>query len=155
VNVADSMSPGQQYTFSLQPSGIVAAVYRPSTTDLLTTMQDNPILGNVSVAISKASFFSFGNDILLVTFIYRGDGSDQVSDVFQSMLDDFSASSLSDLESLSFIAAIPGPKGIGTEETPGLPKLPDTSSLWAIALIGLLAVFLLSGGASVVRRVAA
>ncbi len=150
LSVTDFLIPNQVYTFSIQPSGVLAYAYRPSATDLLSAFQNNPLLGSVSVNVSPASWASVSPDIFLVTFTYMGDGQDQVSDIFQSMLDDLSSLSISSVESMSFVAAVTGTQGVGSETTPGVPQL-DSSSLWAVAVIVLLAVFVLSGGASATR----
>lgn len=159
IDLATFLTKGQQYTFSLQPSGAVSYVYRPSLADVTAAIDGLPGVDSLAVAVQPANFFSISGDQFNVTFDYSGDGSDTVASIEGAMLD-----ALSDLSTgFTFIAAYVGASGTPAD-TSGVSEtlhaavksvVPSTSSLWAIALIGLIVIFFLSGGATVLRRATA
>lgn len=156
AQLSDFMVKGQQYTFSFQPSGIVASVYRPSSDSVLSALQFDPLLSQVSVAVQPASFWSVDNDQFNITFIYAGAGDDQVSDMVSSILDDLS----NQTTSFNFVSAYTGATGAPADvaNTGGIDInsiIPSTSGIWAIAIIVLLGVFVVSGGPSVARSLSA
>jgi hypothetical protein len=158
LDISSFLQQGSQYTFSLTPSGLISNFYRPSSDDVLTALQGVPGLDALAVVVQPASFFSLGADQFNVTFVYSGDGSDTVASMAGQLIDALSGLSTS----FSFVSAYGGPAG-APADTSGLTQaanslsnvVPSTGSLWAIALIGLIVIFLLSGGAQIVRRAAA
>lgn len=166
IDLSAFLTKGQQYTFSLQPSGAVSYVYRPSLADVTAAIDGLPGVDSLAVAVQPASFFSISGDQFNVSFDYSGDGSDTVASMQGAMLD-----ALSDLATgFMFIAAYGG--GSGTPaDTSGISEdlqgaadalkntagslLPSTSAIWAIAILALVVVFFLSGGATVLKRATA
>jgi hypothetical protein len=154
---SDFMVRGSQYTFSFTPSGMVAAVYRPSVGDITGAINMDPLISGMSVSDIPASFWSLANDQIDITFTYAGDGTDQVSDMANALMDDLSNLSTN----FSFLGAYGGRAGTapdvtGIDTTLAATKkaaalLPSTTGLVAIAVIVLLGVFVLSGGAGATR----
>jgi hypothetical protein len=148
-----SLTMGTQYTLSMSVSGVVGVLANQSVDSITQQLEQ-------SAAVDLATGIQTNSPLLHpstynVTFTYSGDGTDSAIDVFSEF-----ANALNGFDKTwDFIAiasgAAPGTGGAGTVPPGTLPALPGASSLWAIALIVIVAVFFFSGGASLVRRVTA
>lgn len=158
IDLSIFLAKGQQYTFSFEPSGAVAVVYRPSLADVTAALQGLPGIDALAVAVQSASFFSLSGDQFNVTFNYAGDGSDTVASMQGAMLDQLNTLATS----FSFLAAYGGSSGTPADQA-GIAAnllsagslLPSTGSLWAYVVLALIVLFFMSGGVSVLRRVTA
>jgi len=117
-------------------------------TDVTSQTQTIPYLSGV---YAHSSSLLSGNEFD-VTFTYNGDGSDTMAYAVQSILD---ATSGFLGNNLNFLGAYVGDTGVEGNQPPPPNILPSSSSLWAIAVIGILVVFVLAGGPSVARRATA
>lgn len=166
LDISGFLAQGGLYTFTLTPAGIVSSVYRPSLDDVTAAIQGVPGVDSLAVTVQPANFFSISPDQFNLSFVYHGDGADTVASMAGQLIDALSGLATS----FSFVGAYGGPAG-APADTSGISEnlqaaadtvkqsvssvLPGTGSLWAIAVIGLIVVFLLSGGAQIVRRAAA
>jgi hypothetical protein len=146
------LSPGTQYTMTIECS-VLGALENQSGESITAQL-----IGSCNVDLASA--ISVTTPLLSpttynVTFIYTGDGTDSVADVFQEF-----ASALEDLITnwnyvQCTVGATPGAAGstLGGASTPCLPSLQTSSSfLWAVAAIGLILVFVISGGPELARQ---
>jgi len=156
LDLGTFLQPGAVYTFSFSPSAgsILDSAFSSDLSGLIGPLQYLSNMANVSV--KQASGFSFG---LTVTFTYTGDGSDVVASAVQWILDAWTSSQL--FGNYDYIGATGGSAPIATGGsdllTSGISSLVpgSSSSLWALAVIVLLIVFVFSGGAGVTRTLAA
>lgn len=143
-----ALTPGAQYTLTME-AGAATSV---SSVDAITQelVNSNAVDLATSIQTNKQLLSVLAYD---VTFTYTGDGTDSGLDVFN----EFHSVLSGWFSSWTFVAIAQGTTP-GTGSATGgldLTKLVSSSSLWAIAVIALIVVFLLSGGTSVIRRVAA
>jgi hypothetical protein len=155
IDVSTFLANGQQYTVSFAQSGWNPI--RAGVADVTSALQFIPNVKNLTVALKGGVFGLFANQYD-VTFVYTGDGSDVLANLVEPMTQ--ALDQLETLASFDFLGASTGAAGVAPNTTPGdspgLPGLiPSSSSLWAIVIVAVLIVFVMSGGASVLRRVAA
>lgn len=142
------MERGTQYTLSFSPS-----LWTYVSAGAFDVARMDSALQAVS-GISQASAWSpakFSGQVN-VTFTYVGDGADAVGNMAGNIIDAFSSFGTFDYIGASAGASAPG---VEKPSLPGLPSLPGASSLWAIAVIAALGLFVFSGGAAAARRVLA
>jgi hypothetical protein len=143
---------GRQYTLSMSVSGL--GILENQSVDSITQQLEQS--GQVDLATAIQTNSSLLHPLTYdVTFTYSGDGTDAAMDVFQ----EFTNALNGPISTWNFISVASGAAaGTGTagELPPGAASLlPGASSLWAIALIAIVAVFFFSGGSSLLRRVMA
>lgn len=162
LDMNTNMVHGRQYTFSFlsgvgiaaQIGGVIADA--PTLTAALQADMGGYI-SSISVKAASDLAQQFLSDTQLdVTFVYTQAGADTVASISEMMLGSIYLSESSYAQALTnaptFIGAYTG--SFGTDSTPfGLPDLsvPSASSLWAIAILALLGVFVFSGGATATR----
>lgn len=155
VDLSQFLTPGQTLTLSFKQSGLNPI--RAGVADVTSALQYLALpIKNPSVVLVGGVFGLFANQYD-ITFQYSGDGSDVLANLQVPIQD--ALNNLETLASFDFLGANAGAGGVAPNSTPGtspgLPALiPSTSGLWAIAIIVLLVVFVMSGGAGVVRGVA-
>lgn len=151
LDVSTFLERGQKYTMSLS-----ASTWTYLTAGAFNVQGMDSALSGIS-NISQASAWSPAklSSQVNVTFVYVGDGADVVAGIFQEIADAFESGFGGTFD---YVGMEQGTVGAGVE-TPQLPDLtnllPSTSGLWAVAVIAALGIFLFSGGAGVVRRIAA
>lgn len=155
IDVSTFLQPGAQYTFSFQQSGFNPI--RAGVADVTAALQYVAGVSNPSVRLVGGVLGLFANQYDL-TFTYQGDNSTVAADLIQPML--VALDDLETLASFDFLGASGGASGVAPNTTLASSPLsslalPSTSGMWALAVVVLLLVFLMSGGASVVRRVTA
>jgi hypothetical protein len=156
------LTPGAQYTLSMNESGgiLAALVVPPSALTVQQELVDDCSI-DIATSISVQSFQETNGTGYDVTFIYSGDGTDSANDVFQEF-----ANSLSGIiTSWNYLGIVVGATGFAAANSVTTqvstaasnaaaainPLIPSSSSLWAIAIIAIVAVFVFSGGIGVVR----
>jgi hypothetical protein len=154
IDVSTFLVNGHQYTLSFSQSGWNPI--RAGVADVTSALQYLPTTKNLTVALKGGVLGLFANQYD-VTFVYTGDGSDVLANLVEPMTQ--ALDQLETLATFDFLGAAEGGAGVAPNTTPSdSPKpswVPSTSTLWAIAIIAILVVFVMSGGASVLRRVAA
>jgi hypothetical protein len=169
VNLNDFLVRGTAYTMSLKEGGVLGDIVGTSIDTATAALQGVANVSNIRVSQAWTSFFVFD-----ISFTYTGDGSDVAAGIYQAFADALSGMGYSwdyitttgpDSSSNQGIAPEAGSgdvvqlagiqNAIGDAASSLTKFVPSGSSLWAIAAIGLLAVFLLSGGAPAVRRMVA
>lgn len=143
LNVSTFLQRGQTYTISLQPSFFTPLDF--SSFDSLTASVQG--VNTMNGAYFHAGESGFLSNQVNCTFTYIGDGSDTVANLYQQIVDAMGST----FGSYSFVGATMDSSGVPETGGAKLPSLPSSSGLWAIALIALLAVFVLSGGATAIR----
>jgi len=161
VGLDSPLTPGSTYTMSIRQGGVLG-YFEPATSgDSLTSTLDNSGLVDLATNITVtqntlATPYDFN-----VTFTYSGDGTDQLSDVFN----EFVSALASFGTNWTFVLCVEGTQAGTQAATAGaaisnaassLSKTASSlfgspGSLWAIAVIALIVVFLLSGGPSLIR----
>lgn len=151
IDLSTFLLRGQSYTVRFSIKSLTV-----TSSDVLTDIQAIPYASQVGIP-----YFSIFAERMDAAFIYAGDGSDVLANFVQNVIDLVSGNHF--LTSVDFINAessyeqasggifAPGSTGqqLATSLTP-------TTSTLVLIVIGLgLVVFLASGGASIVRRVAA
>jgi hypothetical protein len=153
VEISTFLNRGQQYTFSFAQGGLNPI--RKGAADVTEALQYLSGVSQLSVALVGGVMGLFANQYD-VTFTYVGDGSDTVANLVQNMLDALDST----FYTFDFLGANSGGGGV----TPNDAAATNTndlasgfgltsSSLWAIAIVALAVVFVMSGGASASRRI--
>lgn len=160
LNMNENLVHGQQYTFSfLSGVGIAAQVGGVIADGPTLTAQFQAdlsgFMSGITVKVASDLEQQFLSDTQVdVTFIYTQAGADTVSSLSDLLMaslyqgESFYSSVLTNYP--SFVGAYGGSQG-AVKNGLGIPSLPSTSSLWAIAVLALLGVFVFSGGASATR----
>lgn len=135
-------NPGGQYTMTFEPSGLLSYLEHPDVGALNNSVQSISYIASPVVTLRPVTGVG-GTDYYDLSFTYVGDGSDAFGNIAGDVLAAFDGSTSVSWDFIGF--GTPQPN-----QSLNLP-LPSSSSLWAIALVALLAVFVLSGGASATR----
>ena len=139
------LTNGQTYTMSLTAGFLSAGVPVDQVT---ATLVNSPVVDIAEGIQTNQDFWSLKT--YNVTFTYTGDGTDTVSDVFNEFANALDVG----LSSFDFLACTTGTvPGTGSGAA-NPPTLPTTGALWAYVAIGVLLIFVASGGIGVVRSVA-
>lgn len=161
---ADFLKPGQDYAFMFS-----GAADMPG---------DAIVQALAQYTYMSAVRNNFSGDNLIVGFTYAGDGSDSVGsaagDITSALSDGSVAYTFVSAASNSISQLSSSGKNLQTDNTAsgyldeveqslsdfldglgaGIKKaLPSTSGLWAVAIIGIVVVFVISGGPGIVRSV--
>lgn len=166
----DNLIPGQTYTFTFQQNNYFLPASQSGIMGDLDA-QAPDFVTNYIVGFAP----QIGHDeLVVITFTYGGDGSDVVNDVAQALI---AAALAGSSDKLSFVQAEPGgTSSVGRTgaPTPGSPGgttptapnatcsidnlsacVPSSSALWAVAVIAVLFVFVISGGPGISRSLTA
>lgn len=140
LDVSDFLSPGGRYTITVNEPTLATGT---NIDTILGSLQGISTMSHVVLARNGWDFD--------VTFTYTGDGTDVVANLFQQIADRLD----SWYGSWSYVGAYRGAvgAGTGTKTNISIPAF-SSSGLWAIAIIVLLIVFVMSGGAGLARGVA-
>lgn len=150
----------QQYTMTVnQTAGLLAPlVIPPSALDVTATLENSPAV-DLATSIVVNSYQQMNGLAYDVTFTYTGDGTDSGADVFNEFADALDGlitnwNLISMSTGAAGLAATSGISGQASAAVAAVQNaLPGSSSLWAIAVIAVLAIFVLSGGVGVARSV--
>jgi hypothetical protein len=167
VGSCAGLTPGQTYTMTLTEGGLglLATAAEQAIGSAASSVQSSlngcagvDIASNISVTQT-----CFGLSNFQITFQYSGDGTDSATDVFNEF-----ANALESLgTSWSYVGTVTGGPtncalGNAQAATVSAAKAVaktacnianSPSSLWAIAIIGIIAVFVLSGGVGAARSI--
>lgn len=150
ANIEDFLNRGQVYTMSLLEGGIFGDVVGQGIDSATSALQTVSGVSGLKVSQSFLSIYTFD-----ITFTYTGDGADTVAAMYQNFADALGHWGYT----WDYVTTVTGTQSgsAGGDATQTIKDAitsvtPSTGSLWAIAVIGLLAVFLLSGGAAATRR---
>lgn len=155
IDVSQFLQPGQTYTFTFEPVGVLSDLEHPDLGILNSSVQSIANVNGASVSSVAVPKQVGGTDWYNVTFQYGGDGSDVGAVLAQAILDAFNSNTW---VSWSFVGANSGGAGMqqqnqGTNpDWHPLPSLPSSSSLWAIFLIVIIGAFLFYGGGGLVKK---
>jgi hypothetical protein len=144
IGINDVLRTGQVYTLSFKPSFAAELGGAMDLSALTAPLQY--IDGISGVQVITPALFSGQVD---VHFTYSGDGAD-ASAMVQAILNAWD--NAISFGSFTWIGATTTTTGLGTVAPDLSGLVPSSSSLWALAVIALVAVFVFSGGAGVVRR---
>jgi hypothetical protein len=139
LDQSDFLVSGERYTITVNEPTLATGT---SIDTILAELQGIPTMSHISLSRVGWNFD--------VTFTYTGDGSDVVANLFAQIVDRLDTW----YGTWNYVAAYHGGTGAatGTKITPSIPAL-STSGLWAIAIIAIVLVFVLSGGIGLARGV--
>lgn len=147
-----NLAPGQQYTLSVLEGGVLGDIVGQSIDSVSAALNNSSavdVATGISVSQSVLSIFTFD-----ITFTYSGDGTDTPQDVFQ----EFAAALEATGYNWNYVtctagmqAGSAGATAVKTVAGAIQSVTPSSSSLWAVALIALLAIFVFSGGPELMR----
>lgn len=146
IDFSEFLNRGQQYTFSLSTSNL--AYFSGGAFNVQA--MDTALMGISSISKAQAWSPAKLSGAVNVSFVYVGDGGDAAGNVAQEIIDRLNGTLT--FGSFDLVGMASGAVGVGVTQPP-LPSLPGTGAIWGIAVIALLAVFVMSGGAGLVRRV--
>lgn len=143
LDLSSFLTPGQQYTITVEPGGLMSYVEHPDVGALTAALQGLNFMDAPSLAVTTPVQIG-GTDYYNVSFTYSGDGSDIVAGLYQEISDAFSAATA--VSSWGFVGANQGGAGVGQQDQSGSLNLsslvPSSGSLWAIVVILIIGVFL-------------
>jgi hypothetical protein len=162
------LAPGQQYTLSMAEAGIVGTVIGTNVDKVNADLSAGEDSGAIDIAAgavaSQSMLYAFSQPPYDITFTYTGDGSDSPMDVFQQFANVLNGFGFS----WNFVICVGGTAAgtaaaqtqaqIGSavsavENAASLAASP--SFLWPVVILVLVAVFVFSGGASILRHATA
>lgn len=152
VDLSTFLSPGTVYTMSFSAS--ILSYISGSAFD--TAAMDGALATISGISQAQAWQPNHFSSQVNVTFTYTGDGSDVVANLYQTIVQALEDSTSGTFDYVGTVinpgGEVPGtqPNALGSQPIK-VPALDLSSSLWAIALIGLLVVFVYSGGATATR----
>lgn len=148
IDINTFLKRGQLYTITFKSSGW----YKPLLDTITSELQYIPGIGNATATYSGGLLGTgFFSDQLDVTFLYTGDGSDVIANIVQNMLDQISGT----FAQFDYVGAYTGATGTPTEVdkvTDPIKSLTNPTSLWAIAIILIVVVFVASGGIGITKQ---
>lgn len=157
LDLSQFLTPGQQYTITVEPGGVMSYLEHPDLGSLTAALQGLNFMSAPGLTVTTPVQLG-GTDFYNVTFEYSGDGSDVVAGLYQEIADAFAAAT--SVSTWNFVGANQGAGGVAQQNQSGslgLPSIsslvPSSGSLWAIVAILVIAAFLFSGGSSALRRV--
>lgn len=157
LDLSEFLAPGQVYTITVSPGGVVSYLEHPDVGALTAALQGLNFMDAPGLAVTTPVQLG-GTDYYNVTFSYSGDGSDVVAGLYQEIADAFAGATA--VSVWNFVGANQGAGGVQQQDQSGNVSLPSVSSLlgssgslWAIVAILIIAAFLFSGGSGALRRV--
>src|SRR5271157_849573 len=146
LDINSFLTPGTQYTMSFSMSTLAYVTNAFDNGPLLAALQGMSGVSSVSV-----NFPTMTKEQVDVTFIYSGDGSDVAANLAGAIIQAFDSATSG---SYDYIGTVSGATAPGFKPLDVSALVRSSSGLWALAVIAIVAVFLFSGGAGLVRRAA-
>lgn len=159
------LTPGQQYTLSMQESGIVGTVIGTTldkvNSDLAAGENSGAIDIAANVVASQSVLYVLTQPPYDVTFIYTGDGTDTATDVFNQLANCLNGFAFSWTYVICVGGTAAGSSAAQTQAQVG--KAVDTigniastvsspSVLWPIVILAVIGIFIYSGGPSILKH---
>ncbi len=147
----------QQYTLSMSAGGVFGTVIGTNVDSVNSELSAAESAGTIDIAqgcvASQSALYVLNQPPYDITFTYTGDGTDSASDVFQqfaNVLEGFGFS-------WDYVTCVAGAAAgtsaamTGAAVNNAANSLTSPGTLWAIALIALVVVFVMSGGPELAR----
>lgn len=162
------LAPGQQYTLSMAESGVVGTIVGTNLDKVNADLSAGEDSGAIDIAAgavaSQSILYAVTQPPYDVTFTYTGDGTDSPMDVFQEFANVLNGFAFS----WEYVICVGGTAaGTAAAQTQAqisavaqtavnaAKAVTNPSFLWPIVILAVIALFIFSGGVSVLRHATA